>query len=149
MSDMAPTNAPLLSFERKERAWVEIYGEPYFIRDRDELGLEDLAKLDAIVREYGTLIQRAHEGQELSVADGKRLDPALDQVCRVFLEAPDKVHDELKPGQRLRLVLAFNSALPPASETAPRPMNREQRRSMPASSRPRSNASTAATPSAG
>lgn len=142
---------PLLTFERKERAFVTIYGENYYIRDRDELGVAHLAELDALMQSYGLLIQRAHEGQRLTVDEGKALDPAIDRLCRVFLEAPDAVHDELSPGQRMQLVAAFNTVLPPAPATAPR--NRAERRaerpSISARSPRSSSASTEATPSAG
>lgn len=157
---MAPDKSkPLVTIEEdlQDRFFVTIKGIDYFIRHRDDLGLGDLLRLDAIVAGYGHIMSMATGGKldKLTAAEGDALDKPITDLCHIYLDHdhnPDgDFIDELGPRSRMTLVFAFNKALGSKPEP-PAPNRAARRQATPSSGGKRSRrsaASTAATTKAG
>lgn len=135
---------PLLSISTlaPERARVNIDGIEYELKHRSELGLRKLVQLEALMAQYGKLIDFTAQGGEATDEEFGALETAMDKLLRIFLDAPDEVQNRLSSQNRYAIMVAFAEASK-ANAQPPAPMNRANRRTS-AKSSPRSSASTAA-----
>lgn len=135
---------PLLSISTlaPDRPLVDIDGQFYELRARSDLGIVHFVQLEALMAQYGKLIEFVNAGGEPTETDAAGLELAMDRLCRIFLTAPEDVQDRLNSQNRLAILQAFSEA---SKENAPppTPTNRASRRTSAKSSRP-SSASTAA-----
>lgn len=126
MNDTAPTpppldrSKPLLVIEEdiEDRFFVTIFGIDYFIKNRADLTLHDVATMEAIILGYGHIMTQLTAGKSLPKSETEKLDAPMDDLIRIFLpELPEEALQRMKPRERLAVVFAFNSALGPKPET--------------------------------
>lgn len=138
-----------LSTLAPERPVIDIDGTFYSTQTREDMGLEDLVTLDAIMQRYYDLMFRVNAGAKLQRSDAADLSTALKEVVNLVVLAPPEILDKLHDSHRLATCLAFSAALQNKTPPTATQENRAARRRTGANSSRRSNGSTAATPATG
>jgi hypothetical protein len=124
-------------------AFLKINGESYYFRSVDALSLKQISILKRDGPRLGNLLIRA---DNLTEDEEKETTQLLQAFCSTVLDAPADVQARLHDSQRVAIVEAFTKLWPkPTLANAPttRANRTGAKRSL------ASNASTAATPSAG
>jgi hypothetical protein len=124
-------------------AFLKINRVRYFFRSVDALSLKQIAILKRDGPRLGNLLIRA---EELTDDESTETSHLLDAFCMIVLDAPADVQAKLHDQQRVAIVEAFTK-LWPTPTLASAPTTRANRTGAKRSLG--SNASTAATPSAG
>jgi len=128
-----------------DRLRINIDGREYELVDRDDLGLEEIVKLNKL----STDITRLQNLDEFTPEDARELSMHLEALCRLLiLDCPEEVHARMKDRHRVALFQAFDTAVGERSP-ATQPPNRKQRRSIGANKSRSANASTAVAPKNG
>lgn len=106
-----------------DRLAINIDGRLYELRDKAEIGIEDLFTLQLL---YDEVIQIQNlEAEKITPEVGKELSIAMDKLCRLLLiDCPDAVHSKLQDYHRMAIFKVFQQAA--GEET--QPPNRKTRR---------------------
>lgn len=138
------TNRILANFTTDSlRPLVVIDSVRYEVKQRDDFGLRDFVRLQALKSQVYEKMIRDVDG-ELTPDDVSDIEKQLREFVRlVMLECPDDVIDKLKDTQKLKIVELFNSELERTMPQPPAQTNRAARRSTSTTSSRRSRASTA------
>lgn len=109
-----------------DRLAINIDGRLYELKDRDEMGVENLITLQKLYNEVMGVQQLSAD--EIDEEVGRTLAHALDKFCRLLLiDCPDDVHNKMKDHHRLQIVHAFQAAAGDV-QTTTQPQNRTARR---------------------
>lgn len=109
-----------------DRLSINIDGRSYELADPDDLGIEEIVKLDKLYREISEIEAMEREATE---EDARNLAVLLDKLARVLLlECPEEVHSRLNDNKRLLIFKAFEEAVGGEKRAKPQPQNRAQRR---------------------
>lgn len=99
--------APLLSLNTLvDRPMVEIDGVKYALSVPDALSLMDCQRLHLSMTSIDALSPKLHSGT-LSTDEEAELSTAFGKVCRIVLDAPEKVQAKLTAIHRLYIYQAF------------------------------------------
>lgn len=82
---------------------VQIDGHRYRTRHPEALSLRAIKQLERLAPRVGGLLQQA----DLTEAEEIELSQGLQDVCRIVLDAPDKVITRLLDQQKVRVMEAF------------------------------------------
>lgn len=120
---------PLLSLTTlTECPTIEIDGQPYALRPLEALDIVRAYRLEALRGEYAALAKKLSAEQTLSASEAADAERAVDELVRLFLDAPADVIDKLTTVQKTMVAQAFYALLPPkAGQTmgaATRPTSR-------------------------
>ncbi len=125
---------------------VQIDGQPYVLRQPDDLPLASIIRAEALGTTVSAFAATVKQQQRLTVGESAALSAALDELCRMVLDAPDAIHEALGDAHRFAVVEVFTllSAKTPAAAGSPTAAPQTRARTGNASSRG-SRGSTAAT----
>lgn len=116
-----------LSTLTPDRLAVNIDGKLYEIKDRSEIGVENLVTLQSLYNEIERL--RNYSADELDEEVGRVLSFQMDKLCRLLLmNCPEEIHRKLQDSHRLSIFMAFQQAVGGENMQQTQPLNRRQRR---------------------
>ncbi len=101
---------PILSLTKLvEREFIEINGEPYDLKNLDELSLMEATRYEAMGKQLKDAATGTETDEELAamLAESGELGRALDLAVRIVLVAPEEVYDFLDDFQRIAIMDVF------------------------------------------
>lgn len=107
-----------------DRLSIGIDGRLYYLRAREDFGLRELVKLQALYSQILTQSSNAEPDEETI----EELSAALDKFCRLLImDCPDEIHDKMQDQHRLAIAQAFTLAIGAESPTPNRATRRAKK----------------------